>query len=329
MTDQRHHIHCRSRPFERMGVVCHGRKRIGPTAAEQVHRRRGIGLERHGRKRNSAIAGDHRGYALADFRRHFRMVNDLPVIMGVGIDEARRQRQTFQVYLVLRLVTGQLTRISDRFNSVTGHQDFTSKRRSSRSVIYSGVPENGFKFHDTPVRHPVSCAVKSMPDVNHARKRLGDALSTRIRNPATGGCDFGHGREQVDRDDLTRTAHPGRGNSATKRWPESKAPHERPDMAASISNSTTARGWQQAGSMHAGTARMACADRSTDCPCMSSPLPNASRGLQGFRDVAQIGRQRNVRCGRIPCVVYTCEAKSGLEHPWHPARGSARVSGIG
>ena len=66
---------------------------------EQIERR-GHRLRngtRHGRKRNTAIAGDDRGDALADFGRHVRPGQHQAVIVGMRVDETGRGDASAQI----------------------------------------------------------------------------------------------------------------------------------------------------------------------------------------------------------------------------------------
>ena len=60
-------------------------------AVQQVQRRHHARRAR--RQRDAAVAGDHGGDALADLGRHGAVGQHGAVVMGMGVDEARRQHQ--------------------------------------------------------------------------------------------------------------------------------------------------------------------------------------------------------------------------------------------
>ena len=66
-------------------------------AVQQVQRRHHARRAR--RQRDAAVAGDHGGDALADLGRHGAVGQHGAVVMGMGVDEARRQHQAARVDL--------------------------------------------------------------------------------------------------------------------------------------------------------------------------------------------------------------------------------------
>ena len=68
-------------------------------AVQQVQRRH---ARRARRQRDAAVAGDHGGDALADLGRHGAVGQHGAVVMGMGVDEARRQHQAARVDLARR-----------------------------------------------------------------------------------------------------------------------------------------------------------------------------------------------------------------------------------
>ena len=99
MADERGDIDRGHGVGDRLGVVGEARELIRLFAAEQVHRRRRVAVEGHRGEADPAIAGDDGGHALADLRQHVRRVEHDAVVVGVGVDEARRERMAAEIVL--------------------------------------------------------------------------------------------------------------------------------------------------------------------------------------------------------------------------------------
>ena len=86
----------------------------------------GSAVEGHRREGDAAIAGDHGGHALADLRQHVGRVEHDAVVMGVGVDEARRERLAAEVELGPAGAGGHRSRRADQRDAVAGDGDLAA-----------------------------------------------------------------------------------------------------------------------------------------------------------------------------------------------------------
>ena len=113
MADQQTGIGGRRRLVERRHVV--GKARIAKVGgrAQQVERRRHRAAGSERRKADPAVAGDHRGDALAGLGRHVGIDQQQVVVVGVGVDEAGRDDALGRVDGARCLRPRQITNGSD------------------------------------------------------------------------------------------------------------------------------------------------------------------------------------------------------------------------
>ena len=78
---------------QRRQIAFEAREKLLRLSPDDVERRRRIAVDRQRREADAAIAGDHRGDALADLAFHQRIAQQRAVVVGVGVDEPGRQRQ--------------------------------------------------------------------------------------------------------------------------------------------------------------------------------------------------------------------------------------------
>ena len=97
---QRGDVQRRVRRFDRRAVIAERRINKGGAAAQQVHRVRRIAAQTHRRSTDAAVADDHRGHPLAELGQHLRLADHHGVVMGVHVDETRRQHATGGVDLL-------------------------------------------------------------------------------------------------------------------------------------------------------------------------------------------------------------------------------------
>ena len=105
-------------------------------AVQQVQRRHHARRAR--RQRDAAVAGDHGGDALADLRRHGAVGQHGAVVMGMGVDEARRQHQAARVDLGAPARAGQVAHADDAA-VIDGHVALETRR--ARAVDDLGAPD--------------------------------------------------------------------------------------------------------------------------------------------------------------------------------------------
>ena len=87
--DQRDDVDRRPRRIDRRDIGGHRRIDVLVGSAEQVQRRRNVRVHQR-RQADAAVADDDGGDALADLRQHVRRRQDDLVVVGMHVDEARR-----------------------------------------------------------------------------------------------------------------------------------------------------------------------------------------------------------------------------------------------
>ncbi len=111
---------------------------------EQIQRRRHrrAHSRRRRRQRDAAIAGDYRGHALTDLRRHLRIGEQQSVVVRMGVDEARCRNLAGAVDFDLR--TG-LRQSADAHNAVASHADVGRVARRPCPVHNGGAANQQVK----------------------------------------------------------------------------------------------------------------------------------------------------------------------------------------
>jgi hypothetical protein len=142
VADEKGGVGRRRRLAQRADVL--GESREAEPAAlvvEQIERRRDRppGAAGHRRERNAAIAGDDRGDALADLGRHLRRRQHQPVVVGVRIDETRRDDLARGVDLEAPRAPSSL---ADAHDTVALHRDVRGKARRARAVDDGAVADD-------------------------------------------------------------------------------------------------------------------------------------------------------------------------------------------
>ena len=149
MADQCGDVHRRHGVGDGRGVVGETRELVCLPAAEQVQRRGRVGVEGNGGKADPAVAGDHRGHALRDFRKHVRRVEDDAVVVGVGVDEAGGEGAPADVLFRSSGPGRDRPGRSDKSNAVAADGDIAGEGRRAGTVEDEGVAEDvvvsGFK----------------------------------------------------------------------------------------------------------------------------------------------------------------------------------------
>ena len=106
--------------------------------AEQVERRRYGSAGRERREAYPAVAGDHRGDTLAGLGRHVRVHQQQVVVVGVGVDEARRDDAPGGVDGARGLCACQIT---DGGDAVGRDGDIGALARRARAVDHRAARE--------------------------------------------------------------------------------------------------------------------------------------------------------------------------------------------
>jgi len=99
MADQTSGVQRRRMRIERAEIIGKAPEAIVALVADQIQRRRRRAIERKRRERNAAIAGHDRGDALTDFRAHVGADEERAIVVGVDVDEARRDDQPCRIDL--------------------------------------------------------------------------------------------------------------------------------------------------------------------------------------------------------------------------------------
>ena len=132
MTDERCKVEGRRRCLHRIHVLAHRREPVPRRVTQQVHRRRRFAA-RERSEAHAAVAGDHRRHSLADLRRHVRSGEHRTVVVGVRVDESRRDDETRRVDLAGR-IDAQVEVVADRDDAVAGHRNVEVGTGRTRSV---------------------------------------------------------------------------------------------------------------------------------------------------------------------------------------------------
>ena len=155
MADKRDDIDRRPGLGDRCCVGGHCRELVRSGPAEQAHRRRRLVPERHRCQRDSAVSDNDGRNALTDLEGHARLVQHSPVVMRMGVDEARCQGQPGQVDFGDGPQFGKLARAPNRCDPAVRHRNLAGEFRSSCSVMDPCIPEHCFNFlHAPPYTQP-------------------------------------------------------------------------------------------------------------------------------------------------------------------------------
>ena len=117
--------------IERGEIVGEAREVMLGAVADQVGWGRRHAPGREGCEADTAIAGDHRGHPLARLARHQRVAEHPAVVVGVDVDETRRQRQA------ARRDLGCARRGADRADgndAVVAHRNVALARRRAGAL---------------------------------------------------------------------------------------------------------------------------------------------------------------------------------------------------
>ncbi len=87
MSGKRCYIHRLPGGLQRVRIEWNSREPLAIRIAQEVHGRRRMICELNGCQGNPAIAGEHSGCSLAEFRYHCRFIKHCPVIMRMSIDK--------------------------------------------------------------------------------------------------------------------------------------------------------------------------------------------------------------------------------------------------
>jgi hypothetical protein len=131
---------------ERREILVEGRKELLRLAGDDVERRRRIARDRQRREADAAIAGDDGGHALADLAFEQRVAQQRAVVMGVGVDKARRKREAHRGNLPAAL-DGR--KIADRSDAVILHRKIAAHARRPGAVDQQGVADDEIRLHET------------------------------------------------------------------------------------------------------------------------------------------------------------------------------------
>ena len=121
-----------------------------------------VAVGRGGREADAAVAHDHGGDAVPDRRREQRVPGDLPVVVGVHVDEAGRDREAGGVEL---LATG-LVDGADRGDAAVVDGDVGRRRATTPAVDHGSVPDHQI-VHGSPL---TSFRPYSRPRRHHRRR---------------------------------------------------------------------------------------------------------------------------------------------------------------
>ena len=112
------------------------------------------------------------------FGRDVRRVDDDAVVMGVGIDEARRKRSSAEVVLGLGGALGHGPGRPDKRDALAGNGEFAMDGRVPRAVVEQRIPEHmtvagsvGWRGH----------SLASRPFINGVGSMVGVAIATPTR----------------------------------------------------------------------------------------------------------------------------------------------------
>jgi hypothetical protein len=116
-------------------VVAEGREAEPPAGGvEQVERLRrsaATGAARQAGERDAAVARDHGGHALAHLGHHQAVIEQQAVVMGMHVDETRRQREPGGVD---GRRTAQRAGCRDRRDAIAFDRDIAGKARRTAAV---------------------------------------------------------------------------------------------------------------------------------------------------------------------------------------------------
>ena len=124
---------------QRRQISVEAGKKLLRLAADDVQRRRRIALNGERREADAAIAGDDGGDALADLAFHQRVAQQRAVVVGVGIDEAGRQREVLCRNLARTL---QLRQVAQSNDPVVLHRQVAAFGRRSAAVDEQGIADD-------------------------------------------------------------------------------------------------------------------------------------------------------------------------------------------
>jgi hypothetical protein len=158
---------------ERRQVLVEGRKELLRLAGDDVERRWRIARDRKWREADAAIAGDDRGHALAGLARQQRVAQQRTVVMGVGVDKARGEREALRGDLPVALDLGE---VAHRDDAVVGHREVAAPARRTAAVDQQRIAD-----------HEVgSCGGAGWH--GGLRKSWTASLAARLRLSCVGGC---------------------------------------------------------------------------------------------------------------------------------------------
>ena len=120
MAHQEGRVERRRRLIQGVPIRGKGRKAVPFGEAQQVQRRRRPVFKDQRRKADPAVAGDDGGHPLAHLGRHVPHGKQRPIVVGVGIDEARRHNL---VRRVDRQIGAGIGEVAQRANAIVddGH----------------------------------------------------------------------------------------------------------------------------------------------------------------------------------------------------------------
>ena len=128
---------------QRLQIGAEGRETVVACAAQKVHRRGRVSARREGCERDAAIAGDHGRHPLARLGGHVA-VEERAVVMGVDVDEARRDDEAAGVDLPL---PGCVAQHADLRDAPAVHRHIVLARRRAGAVDDAAAPDNQFVAH--------------------------------------------------------------------------------------------------------------------------------------------------------------------------------------
>jgi hypothetical protein len=126
--------------LQRIQIAGHvGEAEIGGLAQQVERRRRRPGAQAERRQADAAVSNHHRGDALAHLGGHRRVAHERPVVMGVHVDEARRDDTAAGVQLGLAHGRVQSANGND---AIAGHRHVGGKARPAAAIDHGATADH-------------------------------------------------------------------------------------------------------------------------------------------------------------------------------------------
>ncbi len=161
MADQASRIQRRWMRVERVEIIGKAREAVVALIADQIERRRRRAIEGQRRERDAAVAGHDRGDALADFRAHIGGDEQRAIVMGVDIDESRRDDKPFRIEFAPAAASRQPSHCSD---ALAVDCDVGAEARGAAAVDHASAAQDQIMTcHCSLLARALPCIEKIAP----------------------------------------------------------------------------------------------------------------------------------------------------------------------